>query len=58
MIVSMYTDDLDPWDITENESGFVCYGVWDADPALWEGYVGRCWDPGGACSKGVHKIQA
>jgi type IV pilus assembly protein PilY1 len=39
-----------PWDITVEDRGYPCYGVWDIDPANApdvppEGYVGRCWKP-------------
>jgi type IV pilus assembly protein PilY1 len=43
----------DPWDITTEDMGYVCYGVWNTDPANAPdipptGYVGRCWRPAGA----------
>lgn len=36
-----------PWDITTEVGGYVCYGVWDGDvnPSTKIGYVGRCWKP-------------
>ncbi|MEW6671448.1 MAG: PilC/PilY family type IV pilus protein [Thermodesulfobacteriota bacterium] len=36
-----------PWDITTDMGGYVCFGVWDgdADPSTKIGYVGRCWKP-------------
>jgi len=41
----IYEAPVDPGAITPDNRGYVCYGVYNADPALREGYVGRCWDP-------------
>ncbi|SPD76288.1 Tfp pilus assembly protein tip-associated adhesin PilY1-like protein [uncultured Desulfobacterium sp.] len=45
----LYTDTTSPimpWDITPDDTAYVCYGVYNADPANQHGYVGRCWHPG------------
>ncbi len=39
---------MDPWDVDTDSRGYVCYGVYNADPDNALGYVGRCWQPGGA----------
>ncbi|MEA3359637.1 MAG: PilC/PilY family type IV pilus protein [Thermodesulfobacteriota bacterium] len=41
----------DPWDITTDDRGYVCFGVYDDDMVTEPnpnpyGYVGRCWNPG------------
>lgn len=40
----------DPWDITTDNQGYVCFGVYDSDSGTSGlqplGYVGRCWKPG------------
>ncbi len=38
--------DLEPWNITPDDRGYLCYGLYAADPASQFGYVGRCWNPG------------
>jgi len=44
---ALYDAGYDPWEITTDSRGYVCYGLYNADPALREGYVGRCWVPAG-----------
>jgi len=38
----------EPWNITPEVGGYVCYGLWDNDndSSTNTGYVGRCWKPG------------
>lgn len=41
-----------PWDITPDDRGYPCYGVWNTDPVNAPdvpptGFVGRCWKPAG-----------
>ena len=43
---SIYTAGTDPWEITTDDEGYVCFGVYNADPLQQHGYVGRCWKPG------------
>ena len=43
---NIYNTGVAPWDINPEERGYVCFGVYDADPADQQGYVGRCWNPG------------
>ena len=38
--------DIEPWNITPDDRGYLCYGLYAADPANQLGYVGRCWNPG------------
>ncbi len=53
----------DPWDITTEDMGYVCFGVWNTDPVNAPdvpptGYVGRCWNPGSGlpvCTR-VHPV--
>ncbi len=42
---ALYDSGTDPWEITTDSRGYACYGVYNADPALRDGYVGRCWIP-------------
>ncbi len=44
---ALYDAGIEPWDITTDSKGYVCYGVYDVDPLLRDGYVGRCWVPAG-----------
>ncbi len=41
---------INPWDITTDSQGYVCFGAWDVNTASPDdppaGYVGRCWSPG------------
>ena len=41
----IYEAGVDPAEITPDDWGYVCYGVYDPAPGLREGYAGRCWDP-------------
>lgn len=44
-------DHIQPIEISTDHSGYVCFGNHDADPdapLYLRGYVGRCWDTGGA----------
>jgi type IV pilus assembly protein PilY1 len=42
-----YTDWVtDPWTITPDDRGYVCFGVYNSDPLDPIGYIGRCWKPG------------
>jgi type IV pilus assembly protein PilY1 len=38
--------DIEPWNITPDDRGYLCYGLYAAVPANQLGYVGRCWNPG------------
>jgi type IV pilus assembly protein PilY1 len=38
--------DIEPWNITPDDRGYLCYGLYAPDPANQLGYVGRCWNPG------------
>jgi type IV pilus assembly protein PilY1 len=42
----MYNDGVDPFTITPDDRGYVCYGEYDSDTIhdSRAGYVGRCWD--------------
>jgi len=41
----IFKDGIDPADIKPDDNSYVCYGVYDGDPDILDGYVGRCWDP-------------
>ncbi len=47
----IYGENIDPWDITTDYLGYVCYGVWDSDQDQQQGYIGRCWSPGEGAEK-------
>lgn len=39
----LYYGGVNPGDITPDDRGYVCYGVWGPVPP--DGYIGRCWEP-------------
>ncbi|MGB6012555.1 MAG: hypothetical protein WBI57_14920, partial [Desulfobacterales bacterium] len=46
--------DIEPWNITPDDSGYLCYGLYNGDASDPIGYVGRCWKPAAAvltCTK-------
>ncbi len=42
----IYTSGVHPWNISPDDRGYGCYGLWSGDPDNETGYVGRCWKPG------------
>lgn len=48
--MAIYQSGIDPRTISPADPAFACYGVYNADPALANGYIGRCWKPVGNCN--------
>jgi Tfp pilus tip-associated adhesin PilY1 len=42
---AIYDSGIQPWEITPDNPGYVCYGIHTGDEATDSGYVGRCWEP-------------
>ncbi|MEW6220823.1 MAG: PilC/PilY family type IV pilus protein [Thermodesulfobacteriota bacterium] len=43
---SVYDNGLEPQNIQVTDQAYPCYGIYNTNPALRQGYVGRCWLPG------------
>ncbi|UCD90086.1 MAG: hypothetical protein JSW04_01200 [Desulfobacterales bacterium] len=42
----VYNAGIDPWNIIPDDRAYVCYGSYPDAGGSFEGYIGRCWNPG------------